>query len=184
MQGLVQDAGQGQGAPCSPQRTPEGPSHAASSIARRLRPHDMGPAAPPRSTQRSTQRTPQLPEPTVETYTAHSTVIPAVKFNKVYPTPCTAVPSISVGRASDKRCSLGGMAAAGKLIAQQFFRGAAHARGALARGLLAHGAGRGFCRSLFGAGRRRLMLTVGRIRFCPARARRPAAWKRAPGRRP
>lgn len=48
-----------------------------------------------------------LPAPAAETYTAHSTAIPAVQFNKVYLTPCKAVPSISFATASDKRCSLG-----------------------------------------------------------------------------
>jgi hypothetical protein len=31
-----------------------------------------------------------LSERTAETYTAHSIAAPAVQFNKVYPTPCTA----------------------------------------------------------------------------------------------
>ena len=103
MQGLVQDAGPGKPAPCSPKQATECPSHAPSSITRRLRPHHVSPATPPSAT----QRTPRLPAPAVETYTAHSTAIPAVKFNKVYPTPCTAVPSIGAGAASDKRCSFG-----------------------------------------------------------------------------
>lgn len=49
---------------------------------------------------------PALPIPAPETYTAHSTAVPAVQSNEVYPTPCTAVPSINSGSASDKRCSL------------------------------------------------------------------------------
>jgi hypothetical protein len=53
------------------------------------------------------KRASALPTPAAETYTAHSTAIPAVQFNTVYPTPCTAVPSISFGSASDKRYSLG-----------------------------------------------------------------------------
>ena len=48
-----------------------------------------------------------LPTPATETYTAHATAIPAVQFNTVYLTPCTTVPSISFGSASDKRYSLG-----------------------------------------------------------------------------
>ena len=52
------------------------------------------------------QRTPPLLALIAEPYTAHSTAIPAVQFNKVYLTPCAAVPSISVAAASDKRCSL------------------------------------------------------------------------------
>ena len=47
-----------------------------------------------------------LPAPAAETYTAHATAIPAVQFNTVYPTPCTTVPSIRIGAASDKRYSL------------------------------------------------------------------------------
>jgi hypothetical protein len=43
--------------------------------------------------------------PVVETYTAHSTAIAAVKFNKVYLTAAAAVPSISVGGVSDNRSS-------------------------------------------------------------------------------
>jgi len=52
------------------------------------------------------QRASALPTLAAETYTAHSTAIPAVQFNTVYPTPCTTVPSISIGSASDKRYSL------------------------------------------------------------------------------
>ena len=52
------------------------------------------------------QRTSALPETAAETYTAQSTAAPAVQSNEVYPTPCTAVPSISFGSASDKRYSL------------------------------------------------------------------------------
>lgn len=47
-----------------------------------------------------------MPTPAAETYTAHSTAIPAVQFNTAYLTPCTTVPSISFGTASDKRYSL------------------------------------------------------------------------------
>jgi len=47
-----------------------------------------------------------LPNPAVETYTAHVTAVPAVQFNKVYLTPCSAVPPPSIAAASDKRCSL------------------------------------------------------------------------------
>ncbi len=53
------------------------------------------------------QRTSALPETAAETYTAQSTAAPAVQSNEVYPTPCTAVPSISFGSASDKRYSFG-----------------------------------------------------------------------------
>ena len=53
------------------------------------------------------QRVIVLPAPAAETYTAHATAIPAVQFNTVYPTPCTTVPSIRIGAASDKRYSLG-----------------------------------------------------------------------------
>jgi len=49
---------------------------------------------------------PVLPAPAAETYTAHSTAMPAVQFNTVYLTPCTAVPSFNFGAASDKRSSL------------------------------------------------------------------------------
>ena len=52
-------------------------------------------------------RTPALPTAAVETYTAHCTATPAVQFNTVYLTPCTAVPSFNFGAASDKRSSLG-----------------------------------------------------------------------------
>jgi hypothetical protein len=45
--------------------------------------------------------------PVVETYTAHSTAIAAVKFNKVYLTAAAAVPSISAGGVSDNRSSRG-----------------------------------------------------------------------------
>ena len=48
-----------------------------------------------------------MPALAAETYTAHSTAIPAVKFNKVYLTPRPAVATVSTGSASDKRCSLG-----------------------------------------------------------------------------
>ena len=53
------------------------------------------------------QQASALPTRPAETYTAHSTAISAVKFNKVYLTPGSAVPSISSVSASDKRCSLG-----------------------------------------------------------------------------
>jgi hypothetical protein len=46
-----------------------------------------------------------LPAWAVETYTPLSTAVPAVKFNKVYPTPISAGPSASIGSASDKRSS-------------------------------------------------------------------------------
>lgn len=36
-----------------------------------------------------------------------TTAIPAVQFNTVYLTPCSLLASLSVGSASDKRCSLG-----------------------------------------------------------------------------
>jgi hypothetical protein len=49
---------------------------------------------------------PALPAAAAETYTAHSTALPAVQFNTVYLTPCTAVPSFNFGAASDKRSSL------------------------------------------------------------------------------
>ena len=55
----------------------------------------------------SMQRASALPETAAETYTAHSTASPAVQSNEVYPPPCTTVPSISFGSASDKRYSLG-----------------------------------------------------------------------------
>jgi hypothetical protein len=63
------------------------------------------------------QRASALPTPAAETYTAHSTAIPAVQFNTVYLTPCTTVPSISFGTASDKRYSLSGpLSAASGLV--------------------------------------------------------------------
>jgi len=49
---------------------------------------------------------PVLPAAAAETYTAHSTALPAVQFNTVYLTPCTTVPSFNFGAASDKRSSL------------------------------------------------------------------------------
>ena len=49
--------------------------------------------------------TTSLPPRTAETYNAHSAVTSAVQFNKVCPTPCSAVPSFTVASASDKRCS-------------------------------------------------------------------------------
>lgn len=53
-----------------------------------------------------TQSTSPLPARADETYTAHSTAIPPVKFNKVYLTLGGAAPSIGTVPASDKRCSL------------------------------------------------------------------------------
>ena len=53
------------------------------------------------------QRASALRTPAAETYTAHATASPAVQSNKVYPTPCTTAPSISISSASDKRYSLG-----------------------------------------------------------------------------
>jgi len=52
------------------------------------------------------QRSLQSLAPAAETYTARSTATATVQFNKVYPTPWSAVPSISTVSASDKRCSL------------------------------------------------------------------------------
>jgi hypothetical protein len=63
--------------------------------------------ANPLSRRIAVQRLHPLPIPSAETYTALSTTIPAVKFNKVYLTPCTAVPSSRFAAASDKRCSFG-----------------------------------------------------------------------------
>jgi len=60
----------------------------------------------------------RLPAQSTETYTAHGTAIPAVKFNKVYLTPCSTVPSSTIAAASDKRCSLGRMRHASALTLQ------------------------------------------------------------------
>ena len=66
----------------------------------------------------------RLLAPAAEPYTAHVTALSAVQFNKVYLTPCFAVPSISVAAASDKRCSLGSQMtpAAALSVARQFHR--------------------------------------------------------------
>jgi hypothetical protein len=39
----------------------------------------------------------QLPTAAPDPYTAHTAAVAAVQFNKVYPTPCTAVPSLQLG---------------------------------------------------------------------------------------
>ena len=46
-----------------------------------------------------------LPARAAETYTPHRRRHPGGQFNKAYLTPASAVPSLSVGSASDKRCS-------------------------------------------------------------------------------
>ena len=96
-------AGPGPRAPATPRRHAGPRLVAVASTTRRLR-CQRATSAKRRS---PLQRASALPAPAAETYTAHSTVGPAVQSNEVYPTPCTTVPSISIASASDKRYSLG-----------------------------------------------------------------------------
>ena len=92
MPGLVAHAGRGFDVPATARRSAVCCSGAVQWRRRRLgRHHEVLGAS--RSSMYSTS---WLPTRAAETYTPHSTALPAVQFNKVYLTPCSAAASISV----------------------------------------------------------------------------------------